>query len=91
MGLDRKRPVDSLALVLAGEVKLCDFGVARVMSEDTNMALTQIGTPYYLSPEVCEGRPYDDKSDVWSLGVVSVVTPQAYLLAPRYWKHRGAL
>lgn len=32
------------------------------------MAGTMVGTPYYLSPELCEGRLYDGKSDVWSLG-----------------------
>ena len=26
------------------------------------------GTPYYLSPEICEGQPYNHKSDMWSLG-----------------------
>jgi NIMA (never in mitosis gene a)-related kinase len=31
---------------------------------------TQIGTPYYLSPEICEDRPYNRKSDVWALGCV---------------------
>jgi NIMA (never in mitosis gene a)-related kinase 1/4/5 len=34
------------------------------------MAKTIIGTPYYLSPELCEDKPYDAKSDVWSAGVV---------------------
>ena len=28
------------------------------------------GTPYYLSPEICENRPYNNKSDMWSLGCV---------------------
>ena len=29
-----------------------------------------IGTPYYLSPEICENKPYNNKSDVWALGCV---------------------
>ena len=32
------------------------------------MANTSLGTPYYLSPEVCLGQPYDTKSDMWMLG-----------------------
>ncbi len=34
------------------------------------LARTQIGTPYYLSPEICQQKPYNNKSDVWSLGCV---------------------
>ena len=34
------------------------------------LARTCIGTPYYLSPEICENRPYNNKSDIWSLGCV---------------------
>ena len=34
------------------------------------MANTQIGTPYYASPEVWQDLPYDMKSDIWSLGCV---------------------
>jgi NIMA (never in mitosis gene a)-related kinase len=35
-----------------------------------NFATSKVGTPYYLSPEVCEERPYNDKSDIWSLGCI---------------------
>lgn len=31
-----------------------------------------MGTPYYLSPELCDDKPYNEKSDVWALGVVLV-------------------
>ena len=34
------------------------------------LAKTCVGTPYYLSPEVWENRPYDHKSDLWALGCV---------------------
>ena len=36
----------------------------------TGFAKTQTGTPYYASPEVWLERPYDGKSDIWSLGCV---------------------
>ena len=29
-----------------------------------------MGTPYYLSPEICRGHSYDQKSDIWSLGCI---------------------
>ncbi|EFJ53307.1 NimA-related protein kinase 3 [Volvox carteri f. nagariensis] len=53
-----------------GLLKLGDFGIARVLNSDTELARTVIGSPYYLSPEICEDRPYNRKSDVWSLGCV---------------------
>eukprot|EP00201_Polytomella_parva_P018254 CAMPEP_0175071954 /NCGR_PEP_ID=MMETSP0052_2-20121109/19585_1 /TAXON_ID=51329 ORGANISM="Polytomella parva, Strain SAG 63-3" /NCGR_SAMPLE_ID=MMETSP0052_2 /ASSEMBLY_ACC=CAM_ASM_000194 /LENGTH=124 /DNA_ID=CAMNT_0016339293 /DNA_START=199 /DNA_END=569 /DNA_ORIENTATION=- len=52
-------------------VKIGDLGIAKVLTAHTNMAHTQVGTPYYLSPELCEDRPYNSKSDVWALGVVA--------------------
>eukprot|EP00906_Rhabdomonas_costata_P024487 RCo035187 len=54
----------------ASVVKLGDFGVAKHLLCRADLATTCIGTPYYLSPEICLNRPYGAKSDVWSLGVV---------------------
>ena len=51
------------------EIKIGDLGVARVLSKGS-LAKTVIGTPYYLSPEICEEKPYNDKSDVWALGCI---------------------
>lgn len=37
-------------------LKLGDFGISRVLNSDTELASTAIGTPYYLSPEICEEK-----------------------------------
>ena len=50
-------------------IKIGDLGVAKILQTNTK-AFTYIGTPYYLSPEVCEGKPYNSKSDVWALGCI---------------------
>ncbi|XP_009461408.1 PREDICTED: serine/threonine-protein kinase Nek5 [Nipponia nippon] len=50
--------------------KLGDFGVARQLDSTMEFAHTCVGTPYYLSPEICENRPYNNKTDIWSLGCV---------------------
>lgn len=49
-------------------IKLGDLNVSKV--QKTNFVHTQTGTPYYLSPEVWKGEPYNNKCDVWSLGCV---------------------
>ena len=51
-----------------GKIKLGDFGIARVLQHTSDWAKTAIGTPYYLSPEIWQEIPYNQKSDVWSLG-----------------------
>ena len=52
------------------DVKIGDLGVAKILSHSGCFAKTLIGTPYYLSPELCEEKPYNDKSDIWALGCI---------------------
>ncbi|XP_040004454.1 serine/threonine-protein kinase Nek5-like isoform X2 [Xiphias gladius] len=52
------------------KAKLGDFGIARMLNNTVELARTCVGTPYYLSPEICESRPYNNKTDIWSLGCV---------------------
>lgn len=58
----------NIFLTKDGYVKLGDFNVSKVLSR--GMLRTQTGTPYYASPEVWQDKPYDQKSDIWSLGCI---------------------
>ena len=49
-------------------VLLADFGVSRQLKQTMELAKTVIGTPYFLSPEVCDAQLYHHKSDVWAFG-----------------------
>lgn len=51
-------------------LRVGDFGIAKELASTVALAKTQIGTPYYLSPEVCQGKNYSYASDIWSLGCV---------------------
>lgn len=68
--LHRDLKSQNIFLTSKAIVKLGDFGIAKVLDATDDQAKTQIGTPYYLSPEICESKPYGRASDVWSLGVV---------------------
>ena len=46
-------------------VKIGDFGVTQRLDETLQEALTTVGTPYYMSPELATNAPYTQKSDVW--------------------------
>ncbi|XP_078533177.1 serine/threonine-protein kinase Nek1 isoform X2 [Lissotriton helveticus] len=68
--LHRDIKSQNIFLTKDGTVQLGDFGIARVLNSTVELARTCIGTPYYLSPEICENRPYNNKSDIWALGCV---------------------
>lgn len=64
---------ENIMLSSGGDVKVADFGLARIERAGPALDLTQIGmtlgTPLYMSPEQVEGRPVDTRSDIYSLGV----------------------
>lgn len=63
----------NLMLTPRGNVKIADFGIA-LATQDFSKKLTStgefVGTPGYLSPEICIGKTVDQRSDIFSLGIV---------------------
>ena len=53
-----------------GSVKVTDFGIARVMSESNTLTKEALGSVHYISPEQAKGGRVDNRSDIYSLGVV---------------------
>ncbi len=53
-------------------VKLADFGIARILSQDDRMTMTgaMVGSPNHMAPEVVDGKEADERSDVFSLGTI---------------------
>ena len=53
-----------------GSVKVTDFGIARVMSKGNTLTKEALGSVHYISPEQAKGGRVDNRSDIYSLGVV---------------------
>ena len=53
-----------------GSVKVADFGIARVMSQSNTLTKEALGSVHYISPEQAKGGNVDNRSDLYSLGVV---------------------
>eukprot|EP00746_Dinoflagellata_sp_MGD_P015796 gnl/MRDRNA2_/MRDRNA2_135285_c0_seq1.p1 gnl/MRDRNA2_/MRDRNA2_135285_c0~~gnl/MRDRNA2_/MRDRNA2_135285_c0_seq1.p1 ORF type:complete len:553 (+),score=86.10 gnl/MRDRNA2_/MRDRNA2_135285_c0_seq1:89-1747(+) len=68
--LHRDLKSSNFFITKSGNLKVGDFGIAKVLSCTAACAKTQIGTPYYLSPEVCQEKPYSWGSDIWAMGCV---------------------
>jgi len=59
----------NIMLDRSGEVKITDFGIAQVKTEQTS-SKGIVGSPSYMSPEQVKEEPVEDKSDIFSLGCV---------------------
>ncbi|KAL8675911.1 MAG: hypothetical protein Q9186_007510 [Xanthomendoza sp. 1 TL-2023] len=69
MILHRDLKPDNVFLGEDNQVKLGDFGLSKLM-QSHDFASTYVGTPYYMSPEICAAERYTLHSDIWSLGCV---------------------
>lgn len=69
--LHRDIKLDNILLTSEGDVKICDFGVSKLVQNKNHTQTEQCGTPAYIAPEVFRGKGYKGfQSDIWSAGVV---------------------
>jgi len=68
--LHRDLKSSNFFLTSQDRLRIGDFGISKVLESTVAFAKTTIGTPYYLSPEICMERPYSFSSDIWALGCV---------------------
>jgi len=51
-------------------VKICDFGLSRIMTDENMKDTSSAGTPEWMAPELIRNRPFTEKCDIFSLGVI---------------------
>ena len=69
-------------------LKLGDFGLARALQAEQEAVQSRVGSPFYMSPEICLNQPYASASDVWSLGCVVY---EIICLTPAFYAESMAL
>ena len=68
--IHRDIKTQNVFLTSSNTIKVGDFGISKVLESSTQVAMTVVGTPYYMAPEACLSNPYTSKSDIWALGVI---------------------
>jgi protein-serine/threonine kinase len=63
---------DNILLSDDGLLKIADFGYAAELSREKLKRNTIVGTPYWMAPELIKGAKYDQRVDVWSLGIMAM-------------------
>ncbi|CAI2373339.1 unnamed protein product [Moneuplotes crassus] len=63
---------DNILINKNGEVKLTDFGIAKILDESLDLCKTWVGTAHYMSPERMSGEKYSFPGDIWALGIILI-------------------
>lgn len=74
---------DNILVSLEGGVKIADFGFAAQLTKEKQKRTSVVGTPAWMAPELILKSRYDEKVDIWSLGIILVELCEGY---PPYYE-----
>eukprot|EP00924_Labyrinthula_sp_SR-Ha-C_P004495 maker-scaffold_1-snap-gene-2.4-mRNA-1 protein AED:0.23 eAED:0.23 QI:39/1/1/1/1/1/5/56/380 len=69
---------DNILFDYNGRIKLADFGFAVNLTTNNLTRTSVVGTPYWMAPELIKGSNYDQKVDVWSMGITCLEMADGY-------------